>query len=322
VSGEDAVLWKTRGLDDWRWGADDRARLAIIQWYLEMHPPWRAGAPVILGSFHVPLAQELGYPFVSPNWFPGRTYACAAGPAKYVGALAQAGLPLDPARGHAGAEVGSVTDWSSLDLGSGARHPVLQFEARWRNPDLATSVDLEAPCGHGDDEFGDVTPVDGVPWPRGGGSPFLALSSRDKLPAHALVSLSVTHTLTARTALAFESVYGFQEGGDLAPLPFAIVRDAAMYGANLGVRHQLAPRRHSAMRAEWFRDEYAANLLWRAVRAGGGDVYALTANLAWEPLPRLLVRPEIKYDVYPAVAAYSRPTVRAPRAWMRSCSGS
>lgn len=32
--------------------------------------------------------------------------------------------------------------------------------------------------------------------------------------------------------------------------------------------------------------------------AGGGDVYALTANIAWEPLPHLLLRPELKYDVY------------------------
>lgn len=30
----------------------------------------------------------------------------------------------------------------------------------------------------------------------------------------------------------------------------------------------------------------------------GGDVYALTANLAWAFNPRLLIRPELKYDVY------------------------
>jgi hypothetical protein len=51
-------------------------------------------------------------------------------------------------------------------------------------------------------------------------------------------------------------------------------------------------------RAEWFRDDEAANVLWGAVGASGGDVYAFTLNLAWEPLPHLLVRPELKFDVY------------------------
>ncbi|MDX2182861.1 MAG: hypothetical protein SFW08_02645, partial [Gemmatimonadaceae bacterium] len=42
----------------------------------------------------------------------------------------------------------------------------------------------------------------------------------------------------------------------------------------------------------------AANVTFGGVGAGGGDVYALTANLAWEALPQLLVRPELKYDIY------------------------
>ena len=46
-----------------------------------------------------------------------------------------------------------------------------------------------------------------------------------------------------------ETVYGFQEGGDLAPLPFAITQDSAMFGANLGVRYRLTERLHTALRA-------------------------------------------------------------------------
>lgn len=298
VFGEDAVFWKTRGFDDWRWDADDRERLAITQWFLDVYLPWGAGASVIIGSFHSPLAHEIGYPFIPPNWFSSRTYAFAAGPAKHVGALGQFKLPLSPALGHASAGFGVVTDWNSLDLGSGDQHPTLLFEARWRSPDMATWIDLEASYGNGEDDFGDVTPVAGVQRPRGGGSQFLALSSRDEMLARAFVYLSITHAVSDKTALALESVYGFQEGGDLAPLPFAIVRDSDMYGVNLGIRHHLARQLHAALRAEWFRDEEAANLLWGAVGAGGGDVYALTANIAWEPLPHLLLRPEIKYDVY------------------------
>lgn len=298
VFGEDAVFWKTRGLDDWRWDADDRERLAITQWFLDVYLPWGAGASVILGSFHSPLAHEIGYPFIPPNWFSSRTYAFAAGPAKHVGALAQAKLPLAPQLGHASAGFGIVTDWNSLDLGSGDRHPTLLFEARWRSPDMATWIDLEASYGNGEDDFGDVTQVAGVARPRGGGSQYLALSSRDEMLARAFVYLSVTHAASERTALALETVYGYQEGGDLAPLPFAIVRDAEMFGANLGIRHRILAHLHAALRVEWFRDAEAANVGWAGVGAGGGDVRALTVNIAWEPRPHLLLRPEIKYDVY------------------------
>lgn len=76
------------------------------------------------------------------------------------------------------------------------------------------------------------------------------------------------------------------------------MRDSAFYGANLGARYRLKDNLHAALRAEWHRDERAANFLWSSVGAGGGDVYALTANLAYEIIPNLLLRPELKYDAH------------------------
>lgn len=298
VYGEDAVFWKTKGMDDWSWDADREHRLAITQWYLDIYLPVWEGASLLLGSWHSPLAQEIGYPYVPPNWFSSRTYAFAAAPAKHVGGLAQFKLPLNPALGHASASFGVVTDWNAIDFGSGDTGPSFLFLGAWRSPDMRTWVDLEIIYGNGEDDFGDTVVKDGILRSSGGGTQYLALSSTNEYLDRALAFLNASHQWTPKLAVVFESVVGFQEGGDLSPLPFAITQDSAFYGANLGFRYQLADRVHTALRGEWFRDEHAANVGWGGVGAAGGDVYALTANLAWEPTPHLLLRPEIKYDVY------------------------
>ncbi|MGD9601605.1 MAG: outer membrane beta-barrel protein [Gammaproteobacteria bacterium] len=298
VYGEDAVFWKTKGMDDWKWDADDRERLAITQWFLDIYLPVGAGASVIVGSWHSPLAHEIGYPFNPPNWFSSRTYAFAVGPAKHVGALSQFKLPLEPALGHASVGFGVVTDWNAIDFGSGGHDPNFLFEARWRSPDMQTWIDLEVIHGNGEDDFGDVTVRNGTAFPRGGGTQFLAVSSTSEYLSRTFGYLTFMHHFNDSVSAVLETVYGFQEGGDLAPLPFAVTQDSAMFGANLGVRYRLTEHLHTAIRAEWLRDENAANFLWGAVGARGGDVYALTANVAWEVIPHLLVRPELKYDVY------------------------
>lgn len=296
--GEDAVFWKTKGMDDWSWDAGDRERLAITQWYLDIYLPVLAGASVLLGSWHSPLAHEIGYPFNPPNWFSSRSYAFAVGPAKHVGALSQFKLALDPTLGHASVGFGIVTDWNAIDFGSGGHDPNFLFEARWRSPDMSTWVDLEVIHGNGEDDFGDVTLRNGLVLPRGGGTQFLALSSTSEYLSRTFAYLTLMRNFSDNCGAVLETVYGFQEGGDLAPLPFAITRDSAMFGANIGLRYRLDERLHTAVRAEWLRDEHAANFLWSSVGGRGGDVYALTVNLAWEPSPHLLVRPELKYDVY------------------------
>lgn len=298
VYGEDAAFWKTKGLDDWSWDADRRHRLALTQWYLDIYMPVWEGASLLLGNFHSPLAQEIGYPFVPPNWFSSRTYAFASAPAKHVGALAQFKLPIAPALGLASMSFGVVSDWNAIDFGSDDATPTFLFLAGWRSPDMRTWVDVEVVYGNGEDDFGDAEVIDGILRSLGGGSQYLALSADGEFLDRVVVFLNASHEFSPAWNLVFESVYGFQEGGDLAPLPFAITRDSSFYGLNLGLRHRLGDRLHAALRGEWFRDEHAANITFGGVGATGGDVYALTANLAWEPLPFLLLRPELKYDVY------------------------
>jgi len=298
VYGEDAVFWKTKGMDDWSWDADRQHRLAITQWYLDIYLPVWEGATVLLGSWHSPLAQEIGYPFVPPNWFSSRTYAFASAPAKHVGALAQFKLPLNPAHGHASASVGIITDWNAIDFGSGDTQPGFLFLGAWRSPNMRTWVDLEIIYGNGEDDFADTVVKDGILRSLGGGSQYLALSSSNEYLDRVLAFFNVTHQYTPALSIVMESAYGFQEGGDLSPLPFAITQDSSFYGVNLGARYQLGTRLHTAVRGEWFRDEHASSVTWGGVGATGGSVYALTANLAWEPAPFLLLRPELKYDVY------------------------
>ncbi|MEQ8659580.1 MAG: outer membrane beta-barrel protein [Gammaproteobacteria bacterium] len=296
--GEDAVYWQTKGLDDWHWNADDAHRLALTQWYLDIYLPVGAGASLLLGSWHTPMAAEIGYAFVPPNYFASRTYAFAAGPAKHVGGLLQAKLPLAAHFGHASIGFGIASDWNSLDFGSGAGGPSFIMNLRWRSPDMATWVDIETTYGNGEDDFGDARLKDGVPRPRGGGSQYLVLSSSDEYLDRFIAYLTVSHALSDALDLVVEGIYMTQEGGDLAPTPFAVTRDSALYGLNAGFRYRLADRLHAGARLEWFADENAANVLWSGVGARGGKVTALTLNLSWLISPHLLVRPELKYDSY------------------------
>jgi hypothetical protein len=293
--GEDSVFWATKGFDDWNWSADDQHRLAITQWYLDIYLPIGAGASLLLGNWHSAIPAEIGYPFVPPNLFASRTYAFIAAPVKHLGALLEFRLPIDPAWGHASASLGLVSDWNSVNFTQG---PGVMSGVRWRSPDMRTWIDLTTVYGNGEGDFGDVRVVDGIARPRGGGSQYLALSSTNAYLDRFEAYLVATHAVRANLDLVLEAVYGFQEGGDIAPLPFAITRDSSLYGANIGFRYRLANAWHAGARVEWFRDEHAANVLWSAVGAGGGTVYAATLNLSWQALPWILVRPELKWDSY------------------------
>jgi hypothetical protein len=296
--GEDAVFWSTKGFDDWAWNARDKNRLALTEFFLDVYLPIGAGASVLIGSWHSSLGLEIGKALVPPNMFSSRTYAFIASPAKHVGILTQFKLPLDPAWGHASLGFGITSDWNSIDFGSGAGGPSFMFTGRWRSPDMRTWLDIETIYGNGEDDFGDSKVIDGTAFPLGGGSQYLALSSSDAYLDRFVGYFTATHAANSRLLLLFESVYGYQQGGDLSPLPFAITRDSAFYGANAGFRYRLFDRVHVGTRLEWFTDENAANVLWGGVGATGGDVYALTMSLGWEPTPHLLIRPELKYDVY------------------------
>jgi len=298
VYGEDAVFWRTRGLDDWRFDIGERNKLAFTQWFLDIYLPVGAGASLIIGNFQTPLAAEIGYAFVPPNGFSSRTYAFMAAPAKHLGAIGQFKLPLAESAGIASLSLGLVSNWNGADFGSGSHLPGVFATASWRSPDLATWLDLEFTWSNGEDDFGDVARHDGKRRPRGGGSQYLALSSSDEVLDRVIAFLTLRHQLGARLESVSEAVWGHQQGGDRAPLPFAIVRDSAFYGANTALRYALRSNIHLAGRFEWFRDEHAANVLWSGVGAGGGNVFAGTLSLGWQALPNLLLRPEIKYDRY------------------------
>lgn len=296
--GEDAFFWSTKGFDDWAWNAEDKNRFALTEWFLDIYLPIGAGASVIFGSFHTFLALEIGKALVPPNNFSSRSYAFIASPAKHLGFLTQFKLPFDPTFGHASIGFGLTGDWNSIDFGSGAGGPSFLFTGYWRSPDMRTWIDFEAIYGNGEDDFGDSKLINGVAFPLGGGSQYLALSSSNEYLDRFVGYFTATHAASSRLTLQFESVYGYQEGGDQRPLFFAITRDSAFYGANGGFRYRLVEKVHIGARFEWFTDENAANVLWSGVGATGGDVYAFTASVGWEPTPHLLVRPELKFDTY------------------------
>ncbi|MGR8948319.1 MAG: outer membrane beta-barrel protein [Gammaproteobacteria bacterium] len=296
--GEDGVFWTTKGLDDFEWNADDAHRLAITQWYLDIYLPWADGVSLLIGSWHSPLAAEIGYPFVPPNLFASRSHAFLIGPSKHLGALAQIKLPIAPQWGLWSVSLGVVSDWNSVDFGGGAGGPSFMLGLSWRSQDMRTWLDIETLYGNGEDDFGDAKVINNIPRPLGGGSQFLALSSTNEYLERFISYVVVSHAATPRLDIISESVYGFQEGGDLAPSAIAITQDSAFYGTNLGFRYKVSDRWHVGARIEWFRDEDAANVLWSAVGASGGDVYALTTNVTWHASPHLRIRPELKFDAY------------------------
>lgn len=298
VFGEDAFFWKNKGFDDFTWGAGDTHRLSITQWYLDIYVPFAAGTSILVGSWHSPLAAEIGYTFVPPNQFASRSYAFMAGPSKHVGVLAQSKLAIPAEWGLLSLSFGVTSDWNSIDFGSGAGGPSFMFGFRWRSEDMKTWLDFESIYGNGEDDFGDAIVRNGRVLPLGGGSQYLALSSSNDYLDRFVGYLVLNHAMNNRTSLVAEAVYGHQQGGDIAPSPIAITKDSDFYGINLGGRYQLAEKLHAGLRLEWFRDDNAASVLWRGVGAGGGNVYAMTLNLAWQPSPYLLLRPELKFDSY------------------------
>lgn len=291
--GEDIFFLKTKGFDDWSWDAGNDKMVAITQAYLDFYFPILGGANLMVGSFQSSLANDIGYPATPPNWFNTHTYAFMHGPAKHVGALAQVKIPTSPEFGLFSIEAGIVKGWNNLT--SETNDPHFMLGARWRSPDMKTWIDFESIIGNGEN---DGTKFDSQGRPRGGGSPYLALSSTGEYLTRFDGFLVMTHQFSDRWQGALEATYGFQEGGDIAATPFAVVSDSEWYGVNAALRYKIRDNLFISGRAEWFRNENGIHVLWGSVGAGGGDVYALTAGLNWSPTPSLIIRPEIRYDSY------------------------
>jgi len=302
--GQDIFFLKTLGFDDWDSDADAQNKWAITQWYLDFYLPILDGMNLMVGSFQTPLANEIGYPFTPPNWFASHTYAFAHGPAKHVGALAQFKVPTSKDFGLLSFDAGVVTGWNVLE--SPNDDPSFIGGVRWRSTNMKTWVDVEAIYGNGANDFTNFVNVDGgsiTGWrATGGGSPYPVFTSTGEYLDRFDGYLVITHQATDRLAFALEATYGYQKGGSASSFfllaPISILEDSEWYGANLGVRYMLDKNLFVNARAEWFNDPNAAHILWRSVGAGGGDVYAFTANVSWDPIPGLTVRPEVRYDVY------------------------
>ncbi len=93
----------------------------------------------------------------------------------------------------------------------------------------------------------------------------------------------LTHKLSDRLTYTADAVYSHTRG-----VPDIGFTD--WYGAAQYLTYQLSPTLSSTVRAELFNDS-------TGFRTGGEGLYtAVTAGLAWKPLPELLVRPSVRYD--------------------------
>lgn len=144
-------------------------------------------------------------------------------------------------------------------------------------------------------------------------------STRSKEP-WGMYSLVLQHRATPRTHLVFHHVHGWAGGVLLG----GITRDAQWYGVNTHIYYDLLDDLSIGIRGEWFRDRdgfrvfspfrvYAATDNTGFSFAGSvtplsaaADYYAVTLgmnwkpgkrfNLDWEPLHKLNIRPNIRYD--------------------------
>jgi len=164
----------------------------------------------------------------------------------------------------------------------------LLLDLRWRSPDFKTWVDFENIIGNEQSEGGITDQT----------RPFNAISSTDKKLLRNLHTLTVTQRLDKGKRVAFNALYGSQQGGDIAvaknnPPGFLITEDSEWYGANINYYNRFAADKQLGLRAEWFHDDKGAHALLPE-----GDYYAVTANLSWWPTTKLRIRPELRYDRY------------------------
>jgi len=319
--GRDVQFLKTKGFDDNARDAKRDHKFGLTQWYLDFYFPIADGMTLMLGSFQTSLENDIGYAFTPPNWFATHTHAFAHGPAKHTGALAQIKVPTSKEFGLLSLEAGVVMGWNNLDhdptVFATPGGPVTFSEnddphyilgLRYRTPDMKTWIDIETMFGNGANDLANFTGPFGLPTSgnKGGGSPYLALSTTGEDLDRFVGYLVVSHQFTDNLKLALEATYGYQEGGDAG----FITEDSEWYGVNVAARYKIRNNLHFNTRAEWFADEDGANILWildpdlnAPIDAAGsnrakGDVYSFTTNLSWDPTPNLNLRPELRYDYF------------------------
>lgn len=297
IYGSDALYFKTAGLDD-EWDVDkhDEEKLVFAQAFLDVYLPFLDGTNVMAGVFHTPLLNEIGFPYDPPSPFNTHTMAFHHGPAKHAGVLVQSKLPMDASYGLLSLEFGLVQGWWNLDNQNDDIH--LLYAIRWRSGDLRTWIDLEGSYGNGEGESSDEA---GSPQ---GGSPFVAASTTGETLIRTHHNLSLTHVINPKWSLSADATLGTMEAADNSALPpvVGITEDSEWYGFTLAFFYQYRPDMKFGLRGEWFRDDDGAHAWWQAAGPTqikyDDNMWAVTANLSWTPMPFIRIRPEIRYDWY------------------------
>lgn len=297
VYGKDARYFKTYGWDEDlganRGNKPEDEAFTIAQVYLEFYFPVLGGSDLMLGIFHTPLENEIGFPLPSPapTDFYSHTYSFMHGPAKHAGALYSFKLPSAPGESMVGFEVGVVQGWNNLQ--SENHDPHVIANVRWRSADFGTWVDWENIYGNGaGDSFANC--ACGSPMPAG---------TKDDTAQRYETYLTVSHQLDPANRIAVETSYGKQKNGAFAG--FANKTDATWYGANFNFQHQLSENLSWNSRAEWFYTDAPVHVVMASIDShtgipapSWGSFYAVTTNLSWLPTPNLRLRPEARYDIH------------------------
>ena len=298
--GADNFFFRTYGLDeDWDtnelgdFGSSDYYA-TLTQAYAEMYFPVMGGSNLMLGLFHTPLANEIGFalPAPAPTTFYTHPYSFIHGPAKHVGALWSSHLINEPDKSKLTYELGAVRGYNNLQDPNGDWSGIANL--RWRSKDFSTWLDFENMYGNGaDDSFAEC----------GCGSPIPTsseLAGDDSLMRYQSY-LTLTKFLNPNNSVSTEFSYGRQEKSLLADVfnnePFGIPanggKDASWYGANITYNHKVSNKLSSALRTEYF-DTDGVNV----IVPYEGIYKAVTANMTWNPKSYLRVRPEVRYDWY------------------------
>lgn len=294
IYGNDASYFKTYGWDEDLGVNDvtdgDEEAFNIAQAYLEFYFPVLGGSNLMLGLFHTPLENEIGFPLPSPapTEFYSHPYSFMHGPAKHAGALYSFKLPTAPSESIWGFELGAVQGWNNLQDPNDDLDVIANL--RWRSADMSLWVDWENIFGNGaNDSFAYC----------GCGSPYPTATAPGEDADRYASYLTVSKALDPNNRVAVELTYGEQEKAALNG-----GKDAEWYGANVNWYHKLSTSTSWNTRLEWFNAEDAAHVVMTGAAAGKGpsewstgDFYALTTNLTWFPSPAMRIRPELRYDI-------------------------
>jgi len=293
IYGNDSNFFKTYGWDE-DWGVNDisdndEEALTFTQAYMEFYFPVLGGSNLMLGLFHTPLENEIGFawPAPAPTEFYTHSYSFMAGPAKHAGALYSFKLPSEQGQNIWGFELGAVQGWNNWQDENNDLDVIANL--RWRSANMETWIDWENIYGNGaNDSFAGCAC----------GSPYPTATAPGEKADRYQTYLTVAQQLNADNRVALEMSYGEQEKAALNG-----GQTAEWYGANLNWYHKVTPTLSWNSRLEWFNADDAANLVLTGAAAGKapsqfstGDFYALTTNLSWMPAKGVRIRPELRYD--------------------------